>query len=45
MPREFVLRNNGTGVQDGMYEDVPGGVVDNSSWLGSLNIQQHWIIK
>ena len=38
MPGEFVLRNNGTGAQSGVYEECPGGVDDNSSWLGNLNV-------
>lgn len=44
VPGKSVLRNNGTGAHSG-YENIPGGAVDNSSWLVNVNIQQHWIVK
>ena len=45
VPWKFILRNNGTGAHSGVYEDAPGGAVDNSSWLGNVNIQQSWVVK
>lgn len=35
MPGEFVLSNDGTGAERGVYEEVPGGADDNSSWLAT----------
>lgn len=45
VPGEFVLRTNGTDAPSGVFEDVPRAVVDNSSWLDKVNIQQYWIVK